>query len=82
MKQGRKSARRGEKTRTQIPDAPGLDPLMAQHAALAAREIMTDQGIARVIVNDSDSPLAWLARRKGRDGRAMIDHNQFVASEQ
>ncbi len=39
------------------------------------------EGIARVVVNDSESPLAWLARRKGRDGRAMIDQNQFVAGE-
>ncbi|RTL73405.1 MAG: DNA replication protein, partial [Bradyrhizobiaceae bacterium] len=24
---------------------------------------------------------AWLARRKGRDGHAMIGHNQFIAGE-
>lgn len=80
MKQGRKSGRR-EKIRLQTPDAPCVDPLFAQHAALAAREIMTGDGVARVIVNDSESPLAWLARRKGRDGRTMIGHNQFVAGE-
>ncbi len=33
------------------------------------------------MVNDSESPLAWLARRKGRDGRAMISPDQFVAGE-
>lgn len=63
------------------PSRDGIDPFMAQHASLAAREIMTNEGVARVIVNDSESPLAWLARRKGRDGRAMIDHNQFIAGE-
>ncbi len=81
MKQGRKSGRRAEKTRLQIPDAPGIDPFMAQHVSLAAREIMTGEGVARVIIDDSESPLAWLARRKGRDGRAMIDQNQFIAGE-
>src|SRR6185295_18459107 len=32
-------------------------------------------------VNDSESPLAWLARHKGRDGCAMISPNQFIAGE-
>ncbi len=35
----------------------------------------------RVLVNDSESPLAWLARRKGRDGRSMISTEQFLAGE-
>src|ERR1700712_3240622 len=42
---------------------------------------MTENGVVRVMVNDSESPLAWLARRKGRDGRTMISPNQFVAGE-
>lgn len=53
----------------------------AQHLDLSTREIMTDTGIASVTVNDSESPLAWLARRKGRDGRAMISPDQFIAGE-
>ncbi|MBX9711940.1 MAG: DNA replication protein [Xanthobacteraceae bacterium] len=81
MKQGRKSGRRGEKTRSQIPDASGVDALIAQHIVIGTRDIMTGEGVARVIVNDSESPLAWLARRKGRDGHAMIDQNQFIAGE-
>jgi hypothetical protein len=52
-----------------------------QHFDLSAREVLTDEGVARVLVNDSESPLAWLARRKGRDGQMMIDSNQFVAGE-
>jgi len=47
----------------------------------SSREIMTESGISRVTVNDSESPLAWLARRKGRDGRTMIGHAQFIAGE-
>ena len=45
------------------------------------REITTDTGIASVLANDSESPLAWLARRKGRDRRAMVSPDQFVAGE-
>jgi Domain of unknown function (DUF6456) len=59
----------------------GIDAFRAQHLDLATREIMTESGAISVLVNDSESPLAWLARRKGRDGRAMISANQFIAGE-
>src|SRR3569833_1408618 len=61
--------------------APGIDAKRAEHLTLASREIMTESGIGRVTVNDSESPLAWLARRKGRDVRTMIGHTQFIAGE-
>ena len=59
----------------------GIDAKRAEHLTLASREIMTESGIGRVTVNDSESPLAWLARRKGRDGRTMIGRTQFIAGE-
>ena len=62
-----------------LPD--GIDSFRAKHLDLATREIMTETGAISVLVNDSESPLAWLARRKGRDGRAMISPNQFIAGE-
>lgn len=71
---------RTSKTRT-AEAAHGIDARRAEHLTLASREVMTESGIARVTVNDSESPLAWLARRKGRDGRTMIGHNQFIAGE-
>ena len=61
--------------------ADGIDSFRAQHLDLATREIMTETGAISVLVNDSESPLAWLARRKGRDGRTMISPNQFIAGE-
>ncbi len=60
---------------------PEVDAFRARHLDLAVHNIMTDEGVARVLMNDSESPLAWLARRKGRDGRAMIEPMQFVAGE-
>jgi len=77
------SDRGGSKSAQRSKDRPAdiVDTFRAQHLALSAREIMTDTGAASVIVNDSESPLAWLARRKGRDGRAMISQEQFIAGE-
>ena len=49
--------------------------------SLETRQILTEDGIASVLVNDSESPLAWLARRKGRDGRSLIAPHQFIAGE-
>jgi hypothetical protein len=60
---------------------PEVDAFRARHLDLAMHDIMTEDGVARVLMNDSESPLAWLARRKGRDGRAMIEPMQFVAGE-
>jgi hypothetical protein len=67
--------------RSGIAPADGINAFRAQHLDLATREMMTETGAISVLVNDSESPLAWLARRKGRDGRAMISSNQFIAGE-
>ena len=47
-----------------------VDSFSAQHLALARRVVETPRGKVEVLVNDAESPLAWLARRKGRDGRS------------
>ena len=36
---------------------------------------------ADVLVDLNESPLAWLARRRGRDGKAFIDATQLLAGE-
>lgn len=51
------------------------------HMQIRSADIVSDDGLARVLINDSESPLAWLARRKGRDGAPMISAEQFLAGE-
>jgi len=59
----------------------GIDPLRARHLELARRQIRDEQGFCDVTVDEAESPLAWLARRKGRDGRALIEPVQLLAGE-
>jgi hypothetical protein len=60
---------------------PEIDDFRARHLQLSERQIVTEHGRAQVIVDDSESPLAWLARRRGRNGRALIEPHQFQAGE-
>jgi hypothetical protein len=59
----------------------GIDPLRAQHLELGRRQIRNETGFCDVTVDEAESPLAWLARRKGRDGRALIEPVQLLAGE-
>jgi hypothetical protein len=60
---------------------PDIDPLRARHLELGRRQIRDEHGISEVTVDEAESPLAWLARRKGRDGRTLIEPEQFLAGE-
>ena len=60
---------------------PTINDFRARHLALAKRQIATALGQANVTVDESESPLAWLARRRGRDGRALIAAHQLQAGE-
>ena len=46
-----------------------IDPLRAQHLSIVRGRIETPEGPVHVMIDELESPLAWLARRKGRDGR-------------
>ena len=59
----------------------GIDPLRAQHLELSRRRIHNETGVSDVTVDEAESPLAWLARRKGRDGRTLIEPVQLLAGE-
>lgn len=58
-----------------------IDPFRAQHLSVASAQIRVESGLARVSVNEKESTLAWLARRKGRDGRPLIEPHQLQAGE-
>jgi len=51
----------------------------AQHGDYVARPLST--GERPTLVNEAESPLAWLARRKGRDGRLFLEPAQVEAGE-
>ena len=60
---------------------PAVDRFRGQHLALERRQIVTALGRADVTVDELESPLAWLARRRGRDGRPLIEPQQLQAGE-
>ena len=63
------------------PPVPDIHPLRAQHLALVQRQLVTDAGRSTVVVDETESPLVWLARRRGRDGQALIETHQLQAGE-
>jgi len=62
-------------------DGRGVGAFRARHLDLTQRVVTTDSGCVEATVDDAESPLAWLARRRGRDGRPMIAAQQFQAGE-
>jgi len=71
----RKAARLPEPPRAEVTG------FRAQHLALAQRQIATELGRFSVTVDEAESPLAWLARRRGRHGHPLIAAHQFQAGE-
>ena len=66
---------------TPEPPRAEVDAFRGQHLELAQRQIAAEFGRANVTVDEAESPLAWLARRRGRNGRALIEPHQFQAGE-
>jgi hypothetical protein len=60
---------------------PDIDPLRAQHLALTLRVTEAPGGSASVLVDDAESPLVWLARRKGKNGQALMAPHHLLAGE-
>jgi hypothetical protein len=58
-----------------------LGSCRARHLRPRAHKVSTGGGVSTVLVDEAESPLAWLARRQGRNGRALIAPHQFLAGE-
>lgn len=78
IQRGRTARRRARRVETA---EPSIDPFRARHLALERRQVATEHGTVAVTVDEQESPLAWLARRHGRDGRALIEPHQLQAGE-
>jgi hypothetical protein len=73
------SAGRRKQPTLQAVDAPSS--FRRQHGGIARHKRAKGDGTAPSYVNEAESPLAWLARRKGSDGRPFISPVQLAAGE-
>ncbi|MFZ1046720.1 MAG: DUF6456 domain-containing protein [Pseudolabrys sp.] len=69
--------------RQMMPQAqyPIVGAFRAQHLVLSQRQIVIDLGRVSVVVDEIESPIGWLARRRGRDGRPLIEVHQLQSGE-
>ena len=76
------AAGRAHQARAAAERAGGpVDKFRAQHFGLATSKVGTDDGEHTVMTNHAESPLVWLARRKGHDGKAHIQPVHLQAGE-
>nr|WP_318284401.1 MULTISPECIES: DUF6456 domain-containing protein [unclassified Methylobacterium] len=65
------------RARLRRAEAGGADAFRMQHLAV----VREGSGEAERLRDTAESPLAWMARRRGRDGEPMIDAAAFAAGE-
>src|SRR3954451_5502573 len=70
-------------TETRGADHPSQERPVAGLARrrLASATVETADGPADVVVDLEESPLAWLGRRRGRDGEALLSKDALLAGE-
>jgi hypothetical protein len=57
------------------------DAFQEQHQVRVLRDIEYERAKRPAIVDETESPLAWLAKRKDKDGAPMLAPHQFEAGE-
>lgn len=57
------------------------DPFRTQHQLPGERRYRMEEGEVLLAVNEAETPLGWLRRRKGADGEPLISETQFEAGE-
>lgn len=71
--------------RRQVPPKPPVGEAVsserAQHMRLIRAQREKDGTAARTVVNAAESPLGWLCRRRGKDGKPLLDERQIQAGE-
>jgi hypothetical protein len=78
---------RRRRAEEEVADAPVArierpSPFAAQHMAPGERAVARADGSVEVVrVNLAESPLGWLASRKGPDGAPFLTHAEFEAGE-
>ncbi|MGH6770499.1 MAG: DUF6456 domain-containing protein [Xanthobacteraceae bacterium] len=75
------AAGRAHLARRAFARAGTIDPFLGQHLGGCQGEIRTAEGRRSVAIDAAESPLAWLARRKSRAGRALISPEQLQSGE-
>lgn len=60
--------------------ASQVDAFRAQHLSIVSADASAKSGLGPKF-DESESPLVWLARRKGTDGRPLIEPHQLQAGE-
>lgn len=59
----------------------GADSFRAQHQARASATVEIGGQVQPALLDEGESPLGWLRRRKDKSGRPLIDAAQFAAGE-